>query len=138
MHSVMELARRHRLFVVEDAAQGMGVTFGARHVGTIGDIGCMSFFADNTLTTGEGGALLVNDDAVARECTYFKNQGRLDRGTFAGFALVITLVLKFLPAVAMWEVEEQYEQKQSAAAGVSGTAMHGAMPAVPPSGGQEG
>ncbi len=82
MHAVMTLAKRHDLFVVEDAAQGMGVTFGNRHVGTIGDIGCVSFFADKTLTTGEGGALLVNDDELARECIYFKNQGRLHRGSF--------------------------------------------------------
>ena len=82
MHAVMALAKRHDLLVVEDAAQGIGVTFGNRHVGTIGDIGCVSFFADKTLTTGEGGALLVNDDELARECTYFKNQGRLHRGSF--------------------------------------------------------
>jgi len=82
MHAVTALAKRHDLLVVEDAAQGMGVTFGNSHVGTIGDIGCLSFFADKTLTTGEGGALLVNDDELARECIYFKNQGRLHRGSF--------------------------------------------------------
>ncbi|UCG15088.1 MAG: DegT/DnrJ/EryC1/StrS family aminotransferase [Phycisphaerales bacterium] len=82
MQAVMELARCHGLLVVEDAAQGMGVTFGDKHVGTFGDIGCMSFFADKTLTTGEGGALLVNDEELARRCVYFKNQGRLRRGTF--------------------------------------------------------
>lgn len=82
MLSVMRLAELRGLFVVEDAAQGLGVTFGDKHVGTFGDIGCMSFFADKTMTTGEGGALLVNDDRLAEECTYFKNQGRLQRGTF--------------------------------------------------------
>jgi len=82
MISVMALAKRHDLLVVEDAAQGLGVTFGDRHVGTFGQIGCMSFFADKTLTTGEGGALLVNDDRIALACKYFKNQGRLHRGTF--------------------------------------------------------
>lgn len=94
MLSVMQLARKHNLKVVEDAAQGLGVTFGARHVGTFGDIGCMSFFADKTLTTGEGGALLVNDDQLAEECIYFKNQGRLHRGSFVhqrmGYNLRIT------------------------------------------------
>lgn len=82
MQAVTSLAKRHNLFVVEDAAQGMGVTFGERHVGTLGDIGCVSFFADKTMTTGEGGALFVNDDRLAEECVYFKNQGRLHRGSF--------------------------------------------------------
>jgi len=82
MHAVTTLAKRHNLLVVEDAAQGMGVTFGNSHVGTLGDIGCISFFADKTMTMGEGGALLVNDDELARECVYFKNQGRLHRGSF--------------------------------------------------------
>lgn len=82
MLSVMRLAERYKLFVVEDAAQGLGVTFGEKHVGTFGRIGCMSFFADKTMTTGEGGALLVNDEQLADECIYFKNQGRLERGSF--------------------------------------------------------
>lgn len=82
MTAVRALADRHGLLIIEDAAQGIGVTFGSQHVGTIGDIGCLSFFADKTMTTGEGGALLVNDEQLAHECTYFKNQGRLHRGTF--------------------------------------------------------
>ncbi len=82
MPVIMDIARRHGLLVVEDAAQGMGVTCGDRHVGTFGDIGCISFFADKTMTTGEGGALLLNDDDLAEQCLYFKNQGRLHRGTF--------------------------------------------------------
>ena len=82
MMSLMALAERHGLLVVEDAAQGLGVTFGDRHVGTFGQIGCMSFFADKTMTTGEGGVLLVNDPSLANECVYFKNQGRLKRGSF--------------------------------------------------------
>lgn len=82
MLALMALAERHKLLVVEDAAQGLGVTFGDKHVGTFGDIGCLSFFADKTMTTAEGGALLVNDEELARECMYFKNQGRLSRGRF--------------------------------------------------------
>ena len=82
MQAVMDLANRHDLIVVEDAAQGIGVTCNGRHVGTFGHIGCMSFFADKTITTGEGGVLLTNDDDIAERCMYFKNQGRLKRGSF--------------------------------------------------------
>jgi perosamine synthetase len=68
--------------VVEDAAQGMGVTFGDKHVGTFRDVGCLSFYADKTITTGEGGALMTNSEELAERCLYFKNQGRLQRGSF--------------------------------------------------------
>ena len=82
MNQVMSFALEYGLKVVEDAAQGIGVRCSGQHVGTFGDIGCISFFADKTITTGEGGALLVNDDEVADRCMYFKNQGRLHRGSF--------------------------------------------------------
>lgn len=82
MDPILNLAERHRLRIVEDAAQGMGVTYRGRHVGTMGDVGCLSFFADKTLTTGEGGALLLNDDRLIEQGIYFKNQGRLHRGCF--------------------------------------------------------
>jgi len=82
MQPILEIAQRHRLKIVEDAAQGIGVTYQNQHVGSIGDIGCISFFADKTITTGEGGAVLLNDDALAEEVMYFKNQGRLHRGSF--------------------------------------------------------
>jgi perosamine synthetase len=82
MPAILKVARRHNLKVIEDAAQGIGVTYQKQHVGTFGDIGCISFFADKTITTGEGGAVLLNDDELANEVRYFKNQGRLERGSF--------------------------------------------------------
>lgn len=82
MDGVMKIANAYDLKVIEDTAQGIGVTFKGRHVGTLGDIGCLSFFADKTVTTGEGGAVLINDDKLAEKVMYFKNQGRLQRGSF--------------------------------------------------------
>lgn len=82
MDEIMKVARKHKLLVIEDAAQGLGTTFKNKHVGTIGDVGCMSFYADKTLTTGEGGALFTNSKKLADKCMYFKNQGRLHRGSF--------------------------------------------------------
>jgi perosamine synthetase len=82
MDPIMEIAREHKLKVIEDAAQGIGVSYKNRHVGTIGDLGCFSFFADKTMTTGEGGAVLTDDDAMGERLLYFRNQGRLHRGSF--------------------------------------------------------
>lgn len=82
MDEIMEVAKEYNLYVVEDAAQGIGATYKDKHLGTIGNIGSISFYADKTITTGEGGAILINDDILASECRYFKNQGRLERGSF--------------------------------------------------------
>jgi perosamine synthetase len=82
MDPLLLLAEREDLFVIEDAAQGIGVRYKKSHVGTLGDLGCLSFFADKTITTGEGGAILTNDDYLAERLQYFRNQGRLNRGSF--------------------------------------------------------
>ncbi len=145
MLSVMRLAERRNLLVVEDAAQGLGVTFDGKHVGTFGSIGCMSFFADKTLTTGEGGALLVNDDALADECVYFKNQGRLKRGSFVhehmGYNFRIT-DLQAAIGVAQFarlqqtierkrEIQEAYHQRLESCPGVAFPADNGFGEVVP-------
>jgi perosamine synthetase len=82
MEAILSLAGRHGLAVVEDAAQGMGVTLDGRHVGTMGRAGVISFYGNKTLTTGEGGVILTNDDAVAEACYRLKNHGRMEKGVF--------------------------------------------------------
>jgi perosamine synthetase len=82
MAPLLELAEQEDLFVIEDAAQGIGVLYRNRHAGTLGDLGCLSFFADKTITTGEGGAILTSNDEFADRLQYFRNQGRLNRGLF--------------------------------------------------------
>lgn len=64
MDTIMDIARRHGLKVVEDAAQGVMSTYKGRALGTIGDFGCFSFHETKNYSMGEGGALLIND------CTY--------------------------------------------------------------------
>lgn len=82
MDPIMELARRHGLLVIEDAAQAVGVLYNNQHAGTFGDLGTFSFFADKTITTGEGGLIVTNNDHFADNLLYLRNQGRLDRGSF--------------------------------------------------------
>jgi perosamine synthetase len=82
MAEIMKVAKENNLMVIEDAAQGIGAVCGNKHVGSIGDVGCFSFFADKTFTTGEGGAVVTNDDKLGEDVAYLKNQGRLQRGSF--------------------------------------------------------
>lgn len=82
MGQVMALARRHNLKVIEDAAEGVGVTFEGRHVGTFGDMGILSYYGNKTITCGEGGMVLTDDDELAQAAYRLKNYGRDRKGTF--------------------------------------------------------
>ena len=82
MDEVADFAARHGLKVIEDAAQGVGVRYRDRHVGSLGDVGCFSFFADKTITTGEGGFVACSDAKVYERLRLLRNQGRMHSGTF--------------------------------------------------------
>ncbi len=62
MDAIMDIARRHGLLVVEDAAQGVCATYKGRFLGTIGHLGCYSFHETKNFISGEGGALVINDE----------------------------------------------------------------------------
>ncbi len=82
MDEVVSFAKEHGLKIVEDAAQALGVKYKGVHAGTRGEIGCFSFFADKTITTGEGGMIVTNDSKLYDKLLYLRNQGRIDRGSF--------------------------------------------------------
>lgn len=82
MYAIMSTAHKYGMKVIEDAAQGIGVKLDGLPVGGLGNAGCLSFYADKTMTTGEGGMVLTNDDYVAEKCLYLKHQGRLMRGVY--------------------------------------------------------
>jgi perosamine synthetase len=84
---IVELARQRELAVIEDAAQAIEVFYAGRHAGTFGDVGCFSFFADKTLTTGEGGLVVTNSAEIHQKLLFLRNQGRTDRGSFVHEAL---------------------------------------------------
>lgn len=82
MEPLMNLAKKHGLYVVEDAAQGMGVLHNNKHVGTFGDIGILSFYGNKTITCGEGGVILTNNEELRNKCYRLKNHGRDRKGVF--------------------------------------------------------
>ena len=75
MDPILEVARRHGLFIVEDAAQSHGAEYKGKRTGALGDIGTFSFFGNKIITTGEGGMIVTNDDGLAGKMRLFKNQG---------------------------------------------------------------
>lgn len=75
MERLGAIARDHGLSIVEDAAHGPGSWIGERHIGTIGDIGCFSFFANKNLTTGEGGMLVTANAEIAERARHLRSHG---------------------------------------------------------------
>jgi dTDP-4-amino-4,6-dideoxygalactose transaminase len=81
MDTIMSIARRHGLKVVEDAAQGVMAAYKGRALGSIGDLGAYSFHETKNVISGEGGALLVNDPALTVRAEIIREKGT-DRGRF--------------------------------------------------------
>lgn len=73
MDSLRELADRHGLALIEDAAQAHGAEYKGRRCGGLGDIACFSFYANKIITTGEGGMLLTDSDAWAEHARAYRN-----------------------------------------------------------------
>ena len=75
MDPIMAISRKHNLFVIEDAAEAHGAIYKNQVVGSIGTIGCFSFFGNKIITTGEGGMLTLNNNTLAEKIRILKNQG---------------------------------------------------------------
>ncbi|TLM63131.1 MAG: dTDP-4-amino-4,6-dideoxygalactose transaminase [Deltaproteobacteria bacterium] len=75
MDTIMAIARRHDLLVIEDAAQGVMAAYKGRPLGAIGDLGCLSFHETKNLISGEGGALLVNAGRFAERAEIIREKG---------------------------------------------------------------
>jgi dTDP-4-amino-4,6-dideoxygalactose transaminase len=81
MPGLLELARQHDLYVVEDAAHALAARFRGRPLGTLGDAGCFSFHETKNITCGEGGALVLQDPALIRNAEIMREKGT-DRAAF--------------------------------------------------------
>jgi len=75
MDVIMDIARRHDLLVIEDAAPGIMSTYKGRPLGSIGHMGCLSFHETKNIMCGEGGALLINDPKLAQRAEIIRGKG---------------------------------------------------------------
>jgi len=75
MDRLMEIARKHNLVVIEDAAEAHGAMIRGRKAGSFGDMACFSFYANKIITTGEGGMVVTNDEKLAERLQLLRNLG---------------------------------------------------------------
>ncbi len=75
MDAILDIARRHNLFVVEDAAQGIMASYKGKPLGTFGEFGCFSFHETKNFSMGEGGALLIRDEKYIEDAEIFREKG---------------------------------------------------------------
>jgi dTDP-4-amino-4,6-dideoxygalactose transaminase len=125
MDTIMALAKKHRLFVVEDAAQGVMSTYKGKALGTIGHIGCFSFHETKNYTAGgEGGATLINDRELIERAEIVRekgtNRGQFFRGQVDKYTwrdIGSSFLMSDLQAAYLWaqlEAAEKINQRRQA------------------------
>jgi perosamine synthetase len=76
LDSIIEIARKYNLKIIEDATEGLGATYRGHPLGSIGDIGCFSFNGNKIITTGGGGMLVTSNEEWARKAKYLTTQAK--------------------------------------------------------------
>ena len=119
MDPIMDIAARHQLHVVEDAAESHGATYKGRLVGTIGTVGAFSFFGNKIITTGEGGMLVTNDDEVAAHSRHLRGQGVSPTRTYwhdiLGFNYRMTNIAAAMGCAQLERIDETLAAKRTVA-----------------------
>src|ERR1044071_2561647 len=73
---ISKIAKEHGIGIIEDAAQAVGSEYGGKKAGSFGDIGVFSFHGTKTMTTGEGGMLVTDNDVIYQRCKFLADHGR--------------------------------------------------------------
>lgn len=75
MDAIMEIAQKHNLKIIEDSCHAPLSEYKGKKLGTIGSVGCFSFFSNKNISTGEGGMMITNDDEIAKRCRLLRSHG---------------------------------------------------------------
>jgi perosamine synthetase len=119
MDRLDEIAERHRLAVIEDCAESHGATVRGRMTGALGDMGCFSFYANKIITTGEGGMITTNDDALADRLRLLRNLAFQKPRFFhehAGFNFRMTGMQAALGRAQLRKIDRFVDEKRRVAA----------------------
>lgn len=116
MDPVMRIAREKNLYVIEDAAEAHGARYQGEMVGSIGNISTFSFFGNKVITTGEGGMVVTNDDALAAKVSLLKGQGvdpmKSYWHTVVGYNYRMTNIQAAIGLAQLENIDHQIMQRQ--------------------------
>ena len=118
MTKLMAIAKAHNLYVIEDCAQATGAAWNERKVGSIGHVGCFSFFPTKNLgACGDGGAVTTNDSAIAKQMRILKEHGSPQRyrHDFIGLNTRIDAVQAVILTIKLRYLDYWNQQRQQAA-----------------------
>lgn len=120
MDPILEIARMHGLFVIEDAAEAHGAQYKGRKVGSLGDFGCFSFYGNKIITTGEGGMVLTNDEKLAKKASLLRDHAMSEEKRYwhleIGFNYRMTNLQAAIGLAQMEKIESFIEKKRQNAA----------------------
>ncbi len=116
MEPIWELARKHGLVVIEDAAEAHGAEYKGRKCGGLGDISCFSFYANKIITTGEGGMVLTNNETFAEKARSLRNlcfrQDRRFYHTELGHNFRLTNIQAAIGLAQLERIDELVQKKR--------------------------
>lgn len=116
MTPILKIAKKHKLFIIEDAAEAHGALYKGKKCGSFGDINCFSFYANKIITTGEGGMVVTNDENLAKEAGKLKDLYHSDKKRFihekVGFNYRLTNLQAALGCGELEHIEEYLLKKR--------------------------
>ena len=116
MNFVIDLAKKYQLYIVEDAAESIGAKYKGKLTGTLGDIGCFSFYANKIITTGEGGMIVTSNDKIAKHARLLKDMAHSPQKRFLhkeiGFNFRMTNIQAALGVAQLEEVNKYIQKKR--------------------------
>lgn len=118
MDEIMKIAKKHNLYVIEDAAEAIGSIYKGKRAGSIGDFGVFSFHGTKTITTGEGGMFVTNNPELYEKVSILNSHGRNPKNTkqfwaeIIGFKYKISNIQAAIGCAQMERIEELIEKKR--------------------------